>query len=785
VSRSLSPTVLAILFAAASVRAEPPHASYIFPAGGQRGTTVNVKVGGHYLHDRCTWEMLGRGVTVPSELTRTETLWFEGPLIKQPASQQAEDYPQDYSGHVQIAADAMLGSQWWRCTSAQGVTSPLPFVIGDLPEVVEEEIDGEAIPVQVALPVTVNGRIFPREDSDVWTFDARAGQSITCAVSARDLGSPLVARLEAADASGQVLAESTGESSSEARLRFIAPSSSRYSVRIADVAAGGLQHYVYRLTVTAGSWIDHVYPLGGRRGSTLKLEATGQALGGERMEFGVPDIAPSVIDPAIETTAGRTSPMRFDVGDLPEELEAEPNETAEQSKSVATPLILNGRIQTAGDVDLWQIQLAKDKPVVFEVRSLRLGSPLLAVLTIRDASGKQLAQADASESGDGELSLAFSAPTDGKYLLEIRERFARRGGPQFAYRIKIAEPQPDFQLFAPDAIAVDVSTEKKLDVLVAWRGESKTPLTLHVDGLRAGVTCDDVQVPPNAKKASLTLKCAAGTPVTGANLRIVGRGEIDGQPIERVAVWAGQKDGFGRGEPIPCRLATTLPTPFKFTAEYSFIYTPRGGVLKKRYAIDRGSFEGPLVAQLAERQGRHLQGVTGPVIAISAGDDQFEYPLALPPWMELGRTSRTNLMLTGEVQDAAGTPHKVCFTTRDQNEQLIAVVTASAMRLSLERRTYAIQPNRELRIPVTIRRDRSASSPIRLELGVPRHMRDISAEPVDVLADSDQGTLIVKIGPQPGPLNMALAIRAVGQSGDSPTVAEEPVELVQIDRNAP
>ena len=46
-------------------RADPPHASYIFPAGGQRGTTVNVKVGGHNLHERAAFEMLGPGVTVP------------------------------------------------------------------------------------------------------------------------------------------------------------------------------------------------------------------------------------------------------------------------------------------------------------------------------------------------------------------------------------------------------------------------------------------------------------------------------------------------------------------------------------------------------------------------------------------------------------------------------------------------------------------------------------------------------------------------------------------------
>ena len=40
------------------------------------------------------------------------------------------------------------------------------FIVGDLPEVVEDEVDGDQIPQQVTLPVTVNGRIFPRADVD-------------------------------------------------------------------------------------------------------------------------------------------------------------------------------------------------------------------------------------------------------------------------------------------------------------------------------------------------------------------------------------------------------------------------------------------------------------------------------------------------------------------------------------------------------------------------------------------------------------------------------------------
>ena len=48
------------------VSADPPHVSYIFPAGGQQGTTIRFHVGGHYLRDLCPFEMLGSGIQGPA-----------------------------------------------------------------------------------------------------------------------------------------------------------------------------------------------------------------------------------------------------------------------------------------------------------------------------------------------------------------------------------------------------------------------------------------------------------------------------------------------------------------------------------------------------------------------------------------------------------------------------------------------------------------------------------------------------------------------------------------------
>ena len=84
-----------ILNAGNVTKSESPTAAYVFPPGGQRGKTVPVRIGGHFLHDKADFLIIGPGVEGRSPIERTQTTWFEGPIILQPASQQKEDYPKD------------------------------------------------------------------------------------------------------------------------------------------------------------------------------------------------------------------------------------------------------------------------------------------------------------------------------------------------------------------------------------------------------------------------------------------------------------------------------------------------------------------------------------------------------------------------------------------------------------------------------------------------------------------------------------------------------------------
>src|SRR6478736_1016986 len=118
------------------VRADPPQATYLFPAGGQRGTTVKFHSGGLYLNQSCSLEMIGRGVDASPVVRRVESPWFEGPVLPLPESQRQEDYPRAMAGTATIASDAQLGDRHVILRTAQGVTNPLRFVVGSLPEVI-------------------------------------------------------------------------------------------------------------------------------------------------------------------------------------------------------------------------------------------------------------------------------------------------------------------------------------------------------------------------------------------------------------------------------------------------------------------------------------------------------------------------------------------------------------------------------------------------------------------------------------------------------------------------
>jgi len=254
-----------------------------------------------------------------------------------------------------------------------------------------------------------------------------------------------------------------------------------------------------------------------------------------------------------------------------------------------------------------------------------------------------------------------------------------------------------------------------------------------------------------------------------------GEAVLGERTLTRKATLAGPR---GASELDSILLAVALPTPFKVKGVHDMRWAARGTVYSRHYRIDRGGFDGPLEVSLADRQARHLQGVTGPTITVPAGASEFDYPVQLPPWMETGRTCRVVVMAVGMLKDTDGTEHPVSFSSPQPDDQIILVVEPGRLGVEAERTSILALPGKTVSLPVRVTRGKSLKGDVRVELIPAAHQRGIVAEPLIISADRGQGSLSLRFAADLlGPFNMPVLIRATAMDKGQPVIAETKVEI--------
>ena len=225
-------------------------------------------------------------------------------------------------------------------------------------------------------------------------------------------------------------------------------------------------------------------------------------------------------------------------------------------------------------------------------------------------------------------------------------------------------------------------------------------------------------------------------------------------------------------------LAVALPAPFKVVGDYDMRWAARGTVYKRKYKIEHNGFDGPIEVSLADRQARHLQGVTGPTITVPGDASEFEYPIQLPPWMETGRTCRVCVQAVGVVKEG-DKAYTVSFSAVGQNDQMIAVVETGRLGVEAEKASLAAPRGGSATLALKVARGKDLAGPVKVELVLPEHVRGVKVEPVVIAADQTRGTLALKFDRDAlGPFNMPLVVRATLADASGPVVAETKVEIV-------
>jgi hypothetical protein len=244
---------------------------------------------------------------------------------------------------------------------------------------------------------------------------------------------------------------------------------------------------------------------------------------------------------------------------LPECFDVDNNHTPAQAQKVTLPIIINGRIDRVDDWDVFQFEGKAGAAIVAEVYARRLDSPLDSVLKLTDVTGKIWAFSDDCEDlGSGvnthhaDSYLSFKLPADGTYFVQLGDT-DRKGGEEYAYRLRIGAPQPDFVLRAvPASISIPSRsiTTNENSRLVKTNSATYTSHAVHVirkDGFTGPIKLGLKDPPPGFSAMPITLtgtqtmtriaiRCNLVAVHDDFTLTIEGRALLNGKEVAHAAV---------------------------------------------------------------------------------------------------------------------------------------------------------------------------------------------------------------------------------------------------------
>jgi hypothetical protein len=557
---------LAFLLIAAAAFAQQqqqpaPHMGYVYPAGGRQGTTFEVLVGGQALNGVNNAYLSGPGATARIvEYERPMTNNQANDLREQmqelqkkrqadPAKFPAADMEklveireklqkfirrpmnpaiaETVRIEIALAADAAPGRRELRLATPNGMTNPVVFMVGALPEWTRKTAEaitapGVAKPAQarnitpstastppaeVTLPVVINGQIMPGA-VDRYRFAATKGQRLVVEACAREL-IPYIsdavpgwfqAALALRDAAGREVQYADHYTfRPDPVLYYEIPADGTYTLEIKDSIYRGREDFVYRITVGELPFVTGIFPLGGKAGVRAAIDIAGWNLPTTHVTKTYRTLGVESIDGA-----------PFAVDTLPEMFEKG------TKQKLKLPVIVNGRIANPGEQDVYRIDAKAGDEVVAEIVARRLGSPLDSILRLSDAKGKELAVNDDTEDKASALlthhadsHLQLKLPASGTYYLTVADS-QHKGGAAYGYRLRVSRPRPDFELrVTPSGINARSGMSTPVTVYAIRRDGFDGEIAVRLKQSPPGFKLDGGIIPSGQSSVRMTLTAPA------------------------------------------------------------------------------------------------------------------------------------------------------------------------------------------------------------------------------------------------------------------------------------
>lgn len=506
-----------------------PAVERLIPSGGQRGTTVTARPAGSVGDGDIRW------VTDSGQLTF--------------ALSEKRD-----TVEISIDPAARPGVHWVRVCNAVGATEWKPFLVGIVPEISETEPNAR-LSEAIVLPgpsVTANGVLEKANDVDTYSVSLMRGQTLVASLLAnRILNSPMDAVLQVVDRRGTVVAQNDDDCSFDPLVTFTAPEDGLWFVRVfafpaapnSTIGFAGGADYVYRLTMTAEGFVHHTVPLVRQAGSgEQRFQLRGWNL----------SVQESVLGPGESTLAGQFA-VPWTVHETEEPVNTDPESDGPQRLTV--PVARSGRIQSAAAED-FVVSAMKGQSLLIRAEVQRFGSLLDPVLTVLDAAGKVVREADDIDGENPDAQLEFTAPEDGEYTIRVRDRYLAHGERYF-YLLRCLEIRPEvFASVKSTAWVIPADKPLEIAVTVDRRRGFAEVLSFRVEGLPEGLSAE---CPVSAKD---------GDSSKAVTLRISGRVS---QP------WSGEFRIVAETDQSQRLLPVTWTAPDRTTKTSFWLTAPAGG----------------------------------------------------------------------------------------------------------------------------------------------------------------------------------------------------------------
>ena len=653
----------------------PPHIGYVYPAGGRQGTTFEVTIGGQYLNNATNVFVSGGGASITiveqeQQLTPKEQQNLREQLKKLQEMRKAGTILSDddrklmaaikkkldrfgrklanpslgefVTLQVTLTPNAAVGDREIRLGTERGLSNPLRFCVGQLPEFTKEDwksvpqsrenmeprINAAPAPVNIQLPATLNGQI-PPGGVDRYRFTALRGQKIIVAASARQLIPYLADAVPGWFQVTMALYDEAGHELDYAdHYRFQPdpvlyceiPKSSEYTIEIRDSLYRGREDFVYRLTAGEMPFITDIFPLGCSTGQTTTVTLRGGNLPITRLTFDAKDKPPGIYPVMVRTGEWISNVLPFAVDDLPECSEQEKIDKPETAQRVQLPVIVNGHIDHPGAGRVFRFDGHTGQSIVAEVRARRLGSPLDSVLKLTDATGKQLAfnddfedKAFGLETHHADSYLTATLPADGTYYIYLGDA-QHKGGPDFAYRLRISEPRQDFELRAvPGSITARPGGNTPVTIYALRRDGCTNAITIALTNAPAGFMLGDTSVITTQEQVRFVLRVPATALPEPIALHFTGRAVIQDRTVVHTAVPAeDMMQAFLYRHLVPVKemqvavMAPPQPRPTPKIISTTPIEIPPGGTGLVRFKFPANTPAGKIQFELNEAP----QGIT-------------------------------------------------------------------------------------------------------------------------------------------------------------------------------